>query len=152
VIHWIICLEADAVIDVTSLVRDIMLDFCCMRNCDDGDGHEQRRYRIVKEAEDEEGRNDDDDNGYRNNSNKDGNGSNDIVDNKVGSIESSRNDGRSRGAHVRIEESDGGRNEKIAFPSEKEVAAPSRPRIYLEDDDPEFDDFDEEDPDDDLDI
>ena len=33
------------------------------------------------------------------------------------------------------------------------VAAPSRPRIYLEDDDPEFDDFDEEDDlDDDLDL
>jgi hypothetical protein len=117
------------------------------------DGHEQRRYRIVKESEDEEGRNDDDDNdnGHRN-SNKDENGSNGIVENKVGSIESSRSDGRSRGAHVRIEESDGGRNEKISFPSEKEVSAPSRPRIYLEDDDPEFDDFDEEDPDDDLDI
>mmetsp|Transcript_26641 Transcript_26641/g.54479 ORF Transcript_26641/g.54479 Transcript_26641/m.54479 type:complete len:100 (-) Transcript_26641:257-556(-) len=27
-----------------------------------------------------------------------------------------------------------------------------RPRIYLEDNDPEFDDFDEEDPDDDLDL
>jgi hypothetical protein len=37
--------------------------------------------------------------------------------------------------------------------SSNEVTEPSnRPRIYLQDDDPEFDDLDEEDPDDDLDI
>lgn len=34
----------------------------------------------------------------------------------------------------------------------KTAQSTNRPRIYLEDDDPEFDDFDEEDPDDDLDI
>ena len=37
--------------------------------------------------------------------------------------------------------------------TESEPAQPSsRPRIYLQDDDPEYDDYDEEDPDDDLDL
>jgi hypothetical protein len=36
--------------------------------------------------------------------------------------------------------------------AETEKQAASRPRIYLENNDPEFDDFDEEDPDDDLDL
>jgi hypothetical protein len=122
------------------------------------DTHEQRRFRIVEEAEDEEGRNNDDDDHHSSkaasSSDKDGNGNNAIAVDKTGTIESSHIDGRSRGAHLQIEENDGGRNERVGgnFSSENEVAGPHRPRIYLEDDDPEFDDFDEEDPDDDLDI
>ena len=37
-------------------------------------------------------------------------------------------------------------------PKKAETPAANRPRIYLQDDDPEFDDMDEEDPDDNLDI
>ena len=123
------------------------------------DTHEQRRFRIVEEAEDEGGRNNDDDDHHSSKaansaSDKDENGSNAIVVAKTGNIESSHPDGRSRGAPLQIEESDGGRNERVGgnVSSENELAGPHRPRIYLEDDDPEFDDFDEEDPDDDLDI
>ena len=121
------------------------------------DRHKQRRFRIVEEAEDEERRNDDDDDHHTKAgkiSNKKGNGVNGGSVYKAGSIESSHIDSRSRGAHLYLEESDGGRNERVGgtFSSEMELAAPSRPRIYLEDDDPEFDDFDEEDPDDDLDL
>jgi len=43
---------------------------------------------------------------------------------------------------------------KVAAPSEQKPAhaAATAPRIFLQDDDPEFEDYDEEDPDDDLDI
>jgi len=57
---------------------------------------------------------------------------------------------------LRLEEEDscGGRNAGILAEakSEEKVVAPNRPRIYMQDNDPEFDDFDEEDPDDDLEI
>ncbi len=122
--------------------------------------HVGQRYRIVQESEDEERKNEgdgDDHNGKPVNVERDEYGS------KVNKAtpettnknkEVSRSDGRSRGAPLRIEENDGGRNESPGgnLSSEQEPAAPSRPRIYLQDDDPEFDDFDEEDPDDDLDI
>lgn len=123
------------------------------------DRHNQTRYRIVKEAEDEERMNDGDDDDNRNvksarSGDKEGYGSNASAADKSRMVESSSVDGRSRGAQFRIEESDGGRNEGTGgnLSSENGLAAPNRPRIYLQDDDPEFDDFDEEDPDDDLDI
>lgn len=60
--------------------------------------------------------------------------------------------GRSaRGVRLRIEENDGGRN-NIREDHEASSGSNLRPRIYLQDDDPEFDDFDEEDPDDDLEL
>lgn len=45
--------------------------------------------------------------------------------------------------HLKLEEQDGPRHDS---------ADNKKPHIYIDDDDPEFDDFDEEDPDDDLDI
>jgi hypothetical protein len=56
-----------------------------------------------------------------------------------------------RGARLRIEENDGGRSNDREDHEASSGSNP-RPRIYLQDDDPEFDDFDEEDPDDDLEL
>ncbi|CAJ1930548.1 unnamed protein product [Cylindrotheca closterium] len=53
-------------------------------------------------------------------------------------------DTSSRKIQLKMEEDD--------EPKKEESSQPNRPRIYLQDDDPEFDDMDEEDPDDDLDI
>lgn len=117
-----------------------------------------QQYRIIQESEDEERKNEgdgDDHNGKPVNDERDAYGSKVTTATETPTNkEVSRSDGRSRGAPLRIEENDGGRNESTSgnLSSEKEPAAPSRPRIYLQDDDPEFDDFDEEDPDDDLDI
>eukprot|EP00536_Pseudo-nitzschia_multiseries_P008938 jgi/Psemu1/21875/gm1.21875_g len=62
--------------------------------------------------------------------------------------------GRSRGGiQLRLDEADGARSDRaVASSVTAAPIAPNRPRIYLQDDDPEFDDFDEEDPDDDLEI
>lgn len=132
----------------------------------------QQRYRVVEGAENNEdnswydvdhndGENNND-KGDTNNNNKDVNESNTNAVDKTGSIRSSTRGSKSRGVQLRIEEEDeggsssgGGRNERIVakVSSENdEVAAPNRPRIYMQDNDPEFDDFDEEDPDDDLEI
>lgn len=59
--------------------------------------------------------------------------------------------------HLQLEEdSDGSGRSKLMTGSSTTPAAeapqPNKPRIYLQDDDPEFDDYDEEDPDDDLDL
>ena len=123
------------------------------------DRHTQNRFRIVKEAEVEEIVNNGDDDDNRSvksarNSDKEGYRSNAIAEDKSRMVESSSVDSRSRGAQFRIEESDGGRKEGTGgnLSSENGLTTPHRPRIYLQDDDPEFDDFDEEDPDDDLDI
>jgi hypothetical protein len=56
---------------------------------------------------------------------------------------------------LRLEEDDEDRkarqpNSSLVIPSPS--SASSRPQIYLQDDDPEYDDLDEEDPDDDLDL
>ena len=119
-----------------------------------------QRYRIVQESEDEERKNEgegDDHGGKSVDDERDEYGgkvkkATPETTNKTKEV--SRSDGRSRSTPLRIEENDGGRNESASGNglSEQEPAAPSRPRIYLQDDDPEFDDFDEEDPDDDLDI
>mmetsp|Transcript_3273 Transcript_3273/g.9059 ORF Transcript_3273/g.9059 Transcript_3273/m.9059 type:complete len:482 (+) Transcript_3273:171-1616(+) len=79
-----------------------------------------------------------------------------------GALRSSRGSGgRSRGIQLRIDDTDGGRSDQTGPKAsssqqqqqeQNEATAPNRPRIYLQDDDPEFDDFDEEDPDDDLEI
>ena len=119
-----------------------------------------QRYRIVQESEDEERKNEgegDDHGGKSVDDERDEYGgkvkkATPETTNKTKEV--SRSDGRSRSTPLRIEENDGGRNESTSGNglTEQEPAAPSRPRIYLQDDDPEFDDFDEEDPDDDLDI
>jgi len=121
----------------------------------DSNRHKQCRFRIV-EAEGEDLNNGDDHKASNATTgrNKIEKGSNSIVLDKKGSTEPSTSGGRSSGAHLQLEESDGGRNKRVGenLSAESEFAVPDRPRIYLEDDDPEFDDFDEEDPDDDLDI
>lgn len=118
----------------------------------------QRRFRVVEGVGNEHCWDDVDDNdGTNNNINndKDGNLKNKISVDKIGSVKSS-NGSRSRGVQLLLEEEDsfGGRNAGILdkVKSEEKVSAPNRPRIYMEDNDPEFDDFDEEDPDDDLEI
>ena len=122
------------------------------------DRYEQTRFRVVEEAEEDERRNDGDDDHRNskaaNSGDKDEYGSNAVAAEKTKSNDSSNSISKPRGTVLRLKESDGGRNESAAgnLSSEKEETAPSRPRIYLQDDDPEFDDFDEEDPDDDLDI
>ncbi len=122
------------------------------------DKYKQPRFRVVQETEEDERRNDGGDDHRNSNaassSEKAGHASNSAVMEKPKSRDSSISDHRSRGTALHLEESDGGRNES-AFGNGSAVTDPtatSRPRIYLEDDDPEFDDFDEEDPDDDLDI
>ncbi|KAL3943853.1 MAG: hypothetical protein SGBAC_002055 [Bacillariaceae sp.] len=55
--------------------------------------------------------------------------------------------GSSRKIQLKMEEDDESKKAEMNTPN-----TPNRPRIYLQDDDPEFDDMDEEDPDDDLDI
>jgi hypothetical protein len=132
----------------------------------------QQRYRVVEGAENNEdnswydvdhndGVNNNNNNDDTNNNNEDANASNTNAVDKTGSIRSSTRGSKSRGVQLRIEEEDeggnsgGGRNERLVakVSSENdEVAAPNRPRIYMQDNDPEFDDFDEEDPDDDLEI
>ena len=120
------------------------------------DRTEKRRFRIVEESEDESGRKKTHDDYHKNKVAKaldnESNDSSAFVVEKNRSNESTNS--RSRGAHVHIEENDGGRSKRNGddFSSGEDVTASTRPRIYLEDDDPEFDDFDEEDPDDDLDI
>jgi len=120
------------------------------------DRTEKRRFRIVEESEDESGRKKTHDDYHKNKVAKaldnESNDSSAFVVEKNRSNESTNS--RSRGAHVHIEENDGGRSKRNGddFSPGEDVTASTRPRIYLEDDDPEFDDFDEEDPDDDLDI
>ncbi|MGK3740027.1 MAG: hypothetical protein ACI8RD_012549 [Bacillariaceae sp.] len=127
----------------------------------------QQRYRVVEGAENKEDTSwydvDHNDDGVNNNNNDDTNNNNkDVV---YASNTKAMGGSKSRGVQLRIEEEDeedeggnsgGGRNErivaKVSSSENDEVAAPNRPRIYMQDNDPEFDDFDEEDPDDDLEI
>ena len=122
------------------------------------DLHQLRRFRVVEEAEDEKGTTVD--NRDHQTIEADESGSNKKIgigitfEDTTKSNEISPTHGVSRGAHLRLEESEGGRNGSGGRISASETNSTSfpKPRIYLEDDDPEFDDFDEEDPDDDLDI
>ena len=121
--------------------------------------YKQPRFRVVVEVEDKERMKDGDDdchlNKPANSDDKDEYGSNSVLAEKTKSNEPLHSNGSSRGAPLLIEENDGGRNESATSgnnSSEREPNASFRPRIYMQDDDCEFDDFDEEDPDDDLDI
>jgi len=119
-------------------------------------------FRIVEESEDENGSIVTDNEQNSREIAKSNNKSDGIINTtdakKAGSTKSSlhgsSNSSRSRGIQLRIEENDGGRSGRVEANnvSENEVSALNRPRIYLQDDDPEFDDFDEEDPDEDLEI
>lgn len=120
-----------------------------------GDREQHCRFCLVEEAQAEEGEGNDDDidqgavKAAGSNNFDERNNNTPTGTDKTGSTKS-----KARGAQLRIEENDGGRSDNAvgSVSSEQESAAPSRPRIYLQEDDPEFDDFDEEDPDDDLDI
>ena len=119
------------------------------------DTNKQRRFRVVEKAEDQNGgldhRNDHYTSEVGENRNREMKRSNTTT---VENSESNESSNKFRGIHLHLEESDGVRNGSNGgkLSSEIEVPSPARPRIYLQDDDPEFDDFDEEDPDDDLDI
>lgn len=119
------------------------------------DIHNHRRFRLVEETEDEISRNDQHDDHIKSDAGE--SNRNDMKHSKTISADKSRStesSNRSRGLYVHLKESEGGRNENKGanFSAESDVRSPSQPRIYLQDDDPEFNDFDEEDPDDDLDI
>jgi len=61
----------------------------------------------------------------------------------------SHNHQKQRSGKIQLTVSEEGRQQEETTPP---VTAPPAPRIYMQEDDPEFEDYDEEDPDDDLDI
>tara|TARA_B110001452_G_scaffold66956_1_gene53813 strand:- start:19 stop:462 length:444 start_codon:yes stop_codon:yes gene_type:complete len=111
----------------------------------------KRRYFLIELENDDCGNNVDDNYSYDGEKNAE-NGKEDTA-NKISRPSVST---RSRGVQLHLEgEEDAGSSiakNKTTKINKQEATRSDRPRIYMQDNDPEFDDFDEEDPDDDLEI